>query len=180
MARFWTSDLHLNHANIIVYCNRPFKSSKRMDEVLINNINMRAKENDILIHLGDFMCYGKDRGLQNDKKHEDYYTNQINPTFINIKGNHDTNNKVSSPADLIITTLGPYQVSASHYPSIINPQNKLSIHICGHVHALWKHYYDKQNKILNINVGIDAWNYQIVSDQELIDYIRKVKKELNV
>ena len=68
MARFWTSDLHLNHANIILYCNRPFKSSKRMDEVLINNINMRAKENDVLIHLGDFMCYGKDRELHNDKK----------------------------------------------------------------------------------------------------------------
>lgn len=170
MTRFWTSDLHFNHTNIIKYCSRSFTDTKQMDTELINTINNTASLRDTLIHLGDFVLGCK----------EDYYINQINPTFINIKGNHDKNNKVSSLADLIIATLGPYQVSASHYPSITNPHNKLPIHICGHVHTLWKHYYDKQNKILNINVGIDAWNYQIVSDQELIDYIRKVKKELNV
>ena len=71
-------------------------------------------------------------------------------------------------------------VSASHYPSPLNPTNRLPIHLCGHVHNLWKHYYDKRNNILNINVGIDAWNYQIVSDQELIDYIHKIKRELHI
>ena len=180
MARFWTSDLHFQHVNIIKYCDRPFKSAERMDEVLINNINMRAGERDTLVHLGDFMCYGGERGVPGEKKKESYYLDQIKPTFVSIKGNHDTNNRVHTVADLLITHLGPYMVSASHYPSPMNPENKLSIHICGHVHNLWKHYYDKQNNILNINVGIDAWNYQIVSDQELIDYIRKTKKELNV
>ena len=178
MARYWTSDLHFQHVNIIKYCDRPFKSAERMDEVLINNINMRAGERDTLVHLGDFMCYGGERGVPGEKKKEAYYIDQIKPTFVNIKGNHDTNNRVNSVADLLITHLGPYMVSASHYPSPMNPENRLSIHLCGHVHNLWKHYYDKKNKILNINVGIDVWNYQIVSDQELIDYIQKVKREL--
>ena len=180
MARFWTSDLHFQHVNIIKYCDRPFKSVNRMDEVLINNINMRACENDTLVHLGDFMCYGGERGISGEKKKELFYIVQMKPTFVNIKGNHDTNNRVNSVADLIITHLGPYTVSASHYPSPLNPNNRLPIHLCGHVHNLWKHYYDKKNKILNINVGIDVWNYQIVSDQELINYIQKVKRELNV
>ena len=121
-----------------------------------------------------------ERGVPGEKKKESFYINQIKPTFVNIKGNHDTNNRVNSVADLIITQLGPYTVSASHYPSPLNPNNRLPIHLCGHVHNLWKHYYDKKNKILNINVGIDVWNYQIVSDQELIDYIHKIKRELNV
>jgi len=170
MNRFWTSDLHFNHTNIIKYCNRPFIDTKQMDAELIDTINNTTSTNDTLIHLGDFVFGCK----------EDYYINQISPIFINIKGNHDKNNKVSSVADLIITTLGQYQVSASHYPSITNSQNKLPIHICGHVHNLWKHYYDKNSKILNINVGIDVWDYQIISDQELINYIGNVKKELNV
>lgn len=151
-----------------------------MDEVLINNINMRAGERDTLIHLGDFMCYGGERGIPGDKKKEWYYKDQIKPTLIAIKGNHDGNNRMTTVADLLITFVGPYQVSASHYPSMMNPDKRMPIHLCGHVHNLWKHYYDKKNKILNINVGIDVWNYQIVSDQELINYIHKIKRELNV
>lgn len=180
MARFWTSDLHFQHCNIVKYCDRPFKSVERMDDVLIKNINSRAKNDDTLIHLGDFMCYGGEKGVPGEKKKENHYLDKINSSVILIKGNHDKNNRVNSVADLLITQLGPYKVSASHYPSPINPENKLHIHLCGHVHNLWKHYYDKKNKILNINVGIDVWNYQIVSDQELITYIHKIKRELNV
>jgi hypothetical protein len=32
---FLTGDLHLNHTNIITYCNRPFNSVKKMNKVLI-------------------------------------------------------------------------------------------------------------------------------------------------
>lgn len=180
MARFWTSDLHFQHGNIIEYCNRPFKSVDRMESVLINNINTRAKSGDILIHLGDFMCYGGDRGSFVGKNKDTFYIEKLNPTFVNIRGNHDDNNRVSSVSDELITKLGPYMVSASHHPSIINPNNKLPIHLCGHVHNLWKYYYDGKNKILNINVGIDAWNYQIVSDQELICFISHIKRLLKI
>lgn len=34
---YYTSDLHLGHANIITHCNRPFSAVDEMDEVLINN-----------------------------------------------------------------------------------------------------------------------------------------------
>ena len=132
MARYWTSDLHFQHVNIIKYCDRPFKSANRMDEVLIKNINMRSSENDILVHLGDFMCYGGERGVPGEKKKEAHYIDQINPTLINIKGNHDTNNRVNSVADLIITHLGPYTVSASHYPS---PPHLIQTTVCRFIYV---------------------------------------------
>lgn len=34
---FFTSDTHFNHANIIRFCNRPFKDVNQMNEVLIEN-----------------------------------------------------------------------------------------------------------------------------------------------
>ena len=39
---FYTSDLHLGHANIIRHCNRPFASVEEMDEVLIENWNAKV------------------------------------------------------------------------------------------------------------------------------------------
>ena len=63
-------------------------------------------------------------------------------------------------------------VSVSHYPSYSEKSTgnfkNGDIHICGHVHGAWKHCVDLDHSVLNINVGVDAWNYKIVSDDELI------------
>ena len=36
---FFTSDTHFNHANIIRFCNRPFKDVSHMNEAIISNWN---------------------------------------------------------------------------------------------------------------------------------------------
>jgi len=36
---FFTSDTHFNHANIINYCQRPFKNTDEMNDVIITNWN---------------------------------------------------------------------------------------------------------------------------------------------
>ena len=69
-------------------------------------------------------------------------------------------------------------VSIGHYPSY-DERAKDSfitgdIHICGHVHKKWKHCWDLTNAVLNINVGVDVWNYKLISEEELIRYIDKV------
>ena len=183
MNKYFTSDLHFNHPAIMKYCDRPYKSVERMNEVLINNINQRAKKEDILYHLGDFLCYGNDKGIVGTKIKPSTFLEQINSNIILVQGNHDKNNKVKyhlSGAYISLPIIG--KVSMSHYPSndfhcsIIFDKTKLNYHLCGHVHNAWKYYYDKDNNCININVGIDVWNYQIVSEQELIKFIKEVKK----
>ena len=56
---FFTSDTHFNHANIIRFCNRPFKDVSHMNEAIISNWNRVVGPEDIVFHLGDF-CLGSD------------------------------------------------------------------------------------------------------------------------
>ena len=56
---YFTSDWHLGHANIIKYCERPFKSVSDMDRILIQNYNEIVDQDDTVYFLGDF-CFHKD------------------------------------------------------------------------------------------------------------------------
>lgn len=55
---FFTSDTHFGHANIIRFCNRPFKNVEEMDEALIENWNQVVSDDDTVFHLGDFAFGG--------------------------------------------------------------------------------------------------------------------------
>jgi len=107
----------------------------------------------------------------------------IRATFINIRGNHDLNNKVKSVCDSMHMFLSKRypSVSLSHYPTYdrrIDPSCLTApIHLCGHVHSSWRHCLDLDHKILNINVGCMVWGFKIVSDDELIAYLNKLFKK---
>ena len=79
MSIFFTADLHLGHANIIKYCNRPFESIQEMDRAIINNWNSRVQPNDTVYVLGDFCWHSE----------SDYIT-ILNGKKIFIKGDHDS------------------------------------------------------------------------------------------
>lgn len=64
---FFTSDTHFNHSNICRATTRwseadnltrDYKSLDHMNDALVNNINEKVGENDILIHLGDWSFGG--------------------------------------------------------------------------------------------------------------------------
>jgi calcineurin-like phosphoesterase family protein len=82
MKHWFTSDTHFGHANIIKYCNRPFKSLEEMDKTIINNWNKVVSAGDIVYHLGDF-CFGREDSTF------DFYLRRLNGLIIFIKGNHD-------------------------------------------------------------------------------------------
>lgn len=179
--RFFTSDLHFNSVVLVEKKLRPFKSVERMNDILIKNINQRCKEDDMLIHLGDFIQYGNDRQWDGMKTKPYEFIRQINPMFVNVQGNHDANNGMKSACISMRTYLGKrYSVSISHYPSN-NPKakgtfRKGDVHLCGHVHGAWKYFIDFDNKVLNINVGVDVWRYNPIAEDELISYIDSIMR----
>lgn len=137
---------------------------------------------DLIIHVGDLACFKSDREFSGLDVNPQEFIQKINATFINIKGNHDLNNKVKSACTCMQTSLGKRfpNVTIGHYPSYdIRAKDMFRegwIHICGHVHGAWKHCVDVTNNVLNINVGVDAWNYSIISEDELVQYISEVLK----
>ena len=171
----------------LVFDKMPFKSIEKHDAALLRSCIERAKPEDIIYHLGDLASFGQDnhvgmnsKGL-NVKPYE--LIKDIPATFVNIRGNHDLNNKVKSICDsmhLFLSKRYP-SVSLSHYPTYDRRIDKSCltspIHLSAHVHSSWKHCLDLDHKILNVNMGCMVWNWRIVSDDELIAYLNKLFKK---
>jgi calcineurin-like phosphoesterase family protein len=88
MGDIWfTSDLHLGHANIIKYTGRPFwtnghPDADMMDEQLIANWNNNVSDRDTIYILGDFCFWRKGVSPM-------LYFTRLKGRKILIKGNHD-------------------------------------------------------------------------------------------
>ena len=182
--RFYTSDFHLGFTALLNIEKWPFKSIEKHDQALIRSCCQRAKSEDTIIHVGDLASVGMDRhdGLNSRglSVKPSVLLSQIDATFINIRGNHDNSNKVKSLCDCMRTSLGKRypNVSISHYPSYDHrAKNQYldgDIHLCSHVHNKWKYCLDLDHSVLNINVGCMMWKFQIVSEDELVQYISKI------
>lgn len=45
------------------------------------------------------------------------------------------------------------------------------------MHGRWQHCLDLQHKCLNINVGVDAWRFKMLSEDDLVKYIDKLLRD---
>ena len=79
--KYYISDLHFGHENIIRLCNRPFSSVREMDKALIDNWNSVVKPNDEVYILGDIVFRSANNPID--------YFKQLNGKKYLITGNHD-------------------------------------------------------------------------------------------
>ena len=175
---FFTSDLHFGSSNIIKYCNRPFKSVDHMTKRLVNEINQKChRDTDVLYHVGDFVLFGREKGVESSRVKPIEFEKMIKPKLIHILGNHDLNNKVQGSITGAYVKIGQKTAWLQHYPpwydNQIAPTNA-DIYLCGHVHDSWtfKSYKGK----LVINVGCDVWNYRPISVKDIIKCYDKFQK----
>lgn len=165
--RFFTSDWHFFHKQIIGYCNRPFKDEKEMRQVLINNYNETVKKDDTCFVIGDVAMLGTSQW-----EHLKGVIQQLNGTKHLIFGNHD-DFKWQRYVDIGFTTVHSalwlrednVDIVMAHDPSVYCTLNPDTVLLCGHIHTLFKSLPD-QNVV---NVGVDMWDYKPVN----IDQIRK-------
>lgn len=190
--RYFTSDTHFGHKNIIEYCVRPFANVEEMTQVMIDNWNEVVKPEDTIYHLGDFAF------LKQDKMAE--ILGQLNGHKILIKGNHDKGKNVmvnvgfQEAYDHLKIDLNGESVWLCHYPYPFkeadpyhedpNDPDAYAYEISyvgqpkddghtwllhGHVHTAWR------SKKRMINVGVDVWNFKPLSELEIVETISKIR-----
>lgn len=182
--RFWTADLHLGHAGIVLHCGRPFMrqapltaplefrdaehakvTAARMNDRLIAYINERCKPSDTLVHVGDFSVCGVVSGLDGLRIKAEEYLRRINCHTVLVEGNHDSNNHVKTACRSMIINLQGRRVFVSHFPTDNENQDpeymayiygSCAFAICGHVHEKWKfrHMHVSHGRPTFLNVNV--------------------------
>lgn len=162
---FITSDLHLDHTNIIKYCKRPFLHTADMNKTLVRNWNNTVSTKDTVYFLGD-LAYGT------GSKSTDYWLKQLNGNIYFIKGNHDASNEIKF-YDNFVLEYANHKFFLTHQPENI-PSGWHDWAICGHNHNnnLYEYpYIDKKNK--RINISVELTKYKPVDMEDIIKQIEE-------
>jgi calcineurin-like phosphoesterase family protein len=207
MTIWFTADTHFGHRKIPYYAKRKFclsdeenyllesktqnwkpswYSIKKMDEVLIDNINKYVKENDELWHLGDF-CFIKSKDIKS--KVSSYIERIFCKNISLIWGNHDHHSIASlfkSCHERREFTFKNKFLVLSHYAQAVwNKSHNKSWHLYGHSHGTAENWLDTHMPgRLSLDVGVDNINkifgeYRPVSFEELCIYFKN-KKGLSI
>jgi len=171
---FYISDSHFGHANIIKYCDRPFKDVHHMNWTMTENWNKVVKDGDLVYHMGDF-SFGNYHN----------YVKHLNGEIILILGNHDKEKQCHGHFKEIHSFLqveiAGEKVNLKHYPykpvkiqtiehdlkyldRMLEDKGEWLLH--GHVH-------NSQPKIVNksINCSVEWWDYTPISEEKIIEII---------
>ncbi len=201
---YLTSDTHYSHKNIIKGTSswtntdicRPFDTIEEHDDWVVNNINARAKADDILYHLGDWSFGGIDKILE--------FRERLNVKTIHlILGNHDhhieNNREYQHLTEFGFETRGIQSLFAGVYDGHPNLEVKIPayetlpghnynfvlnhypmaswrdmarghIHLFGHVHLKPVHAL-REGK--SMDVGMDGNNFKPVSLQQILKIMNK-------
>ncbi len=158
MTKLFSSDWHLNHKNILTYCNRQFDSIKDMEETFFNNFENIFKCGDVFYFLGDFAFANKRQVCTYLDRLYDIGVRDL----IFVCGNHDKPNSRVIADHKVVGWFGdrklisiPYRMVLDHYPmySWYN-SHRGSYMLHGHCHG---NLLTKTNPIKHsVDVGIDS------------------------
>lgn len=174
---WFTGDQHFFHKNIVkddFFASghaRPWNNEKAMRNKIISNHNELVKEDDWVIHGGDFAFTSS---LMADRLRP--ILDKLNGKHILVLGNHDelkpfkyidvgfTNVMTSC-----IMEIDGYKIAVAHDPSSRSLIPKDWIFLCGHIHYLFKSIPEK----LTVNIGVDVWGYYPVSLSQIYFELRE-------
>jgi calcineurin-like phosphoesterase family protein len=159
--RWFTSDQHFGHRNIIEYCNRPWQNVNEMNQGIIDNWNKLISVNDTVFVVGDvFLC--------NPEQAKEIIA-QLNGKKILIRGNHDRS----------IETMKGVGFSEVHSKLLIHLQDGRRA-LLAHKPISWYqfrggadlliHGHHHHGNIVNgfrVNACVDLWNFHPFSEEQL-------------
>lgn len=166
---YYTSDLHLGHANIIKLSRRPFSDVEEMNHTLLGNWNERVHCDDHVFIVGDFSFRSACPVVK--------YIEQLKGRKHLIIGNHDKkwlkriepSNYFESVEMMLELNDGERNLVLCHYPMMSWP-GKNSYLLYGHIHnnkpaSYWPLLKTYQRAL---NVSVEVNDYRPVTFDELV------------
>lgn len=174
--RFFTSDEHFGHVNILKFCNRPWNTVEEMTEGLIENFNKWVPKGSVVYHLGDMFWKMDTQSALN-------VMDRLNGQHYLIKGNHDYSNYLKQIAhkfvwikDYEVISVDKQPIALFHYPmKTWYRKEHGGWHLFGHVHGKSEFGIRMENGN-SMDVGVDAWNYRPVSFDEIKYQFRRLEQ----
>jgi calcineurin-like phosphoesterase family protein/2'-5' RNA ligase len=158
---FLISDTHLDHDNIIKYCDRPFKSRWGMNIRILKNWNNIVKNSDIVYFLGD-LSFGRESHPTN------YWHDKIKGKIVFIKGSHDISKRIKFYKNRILKYKGR-KFFLAHDPEHA-PEDWDGWIIHGHHHNNdLRNFPFINGKRRTINVSAELINYTPISIDKILD-----------
>lgn len=200
---FFTSDHHFGHENILKYESEKrvdqygytFKTIDQMNDHLVDKWNEVVGPDDLVYYLGDFsfkpaiarevMPFLNGEKILVVGNHDPHFKKLVKGKTAVIEGFSEVH------LQLTIEIEGIGKVLLCHFPYLPTDTKSMDPHelryiecrqkrgqeallLHGHVHSMWQ--VKKEDKTpLMINVGIDVWNLQPVSEHELIKLYKEFK-----
>lgn len=189
--RWWSSDFHIGHYNVIAYSSRPVKNVNEMNEMIVNNWNSVVTQDDDMWFLGDFCM---------NHKYLSYLPRFNFHHMIWVLGNHDKRSRIErelkdgclksiedkvTVIDECITTIDEKKFHVVHRPMSGSDECPS---IVGHVHEKWRFLpanvvitehsrnHDNESKVLLqpvLNVGVDVHNYLPINDEQILRFFNE-------
>ena len=185
--KYFISDTHFGHENILKFGNRPFETLRQMEKTILKNLNTTLEKGDILYHLGD-LAWTKEgfdtffHGLRKDI------------SIFWIAGNHDRRvaqyaSRIIQMVDLKEIKIQKNKTTLCHYPLVTWPSAPYNgWHLYGHIHK-----NTGSDKLIGpylngktMNVNVEYTNYRPVSEDKIVEYMLNrpdnwdyIKKEEN-
>lgn len=188
MDRFWTSDTHFYHANVIPYCDRPWlqkgdwqdgewaseeiktKRANEMTEDMIERWNSVVKPGDIVYHCGDF-------GFSARHKIEKLIKS-LNGQIHLYPGNHDKRLKAKGFACIklydLIKMPDNQKIMNCHYPMASWDCSHRDSWMCfGHVHGIYNPVVKLLIESMKVaEVGVDLHDYTPIHYDKLCELMK--------
>jgi len=183
--RYFTSDTHFFHKNIILYSRRPFlvpgdeyvkdrisfQSVSKMNEELVRRWNSVVQPNDDVWHLGDFF-YGR-----YENREADAILARLNGNIDLIFGNHDDayirnhprfrTKQLMAEVNIKDRQGTKWHTVLCHYGMRVwNHSHRGAIHLYGHSHGTLP------GNSQSLDVGSDCWDHTPVGIDDILARMR--------
>lgn len=169
MTIYFTSDLHINHTNVLKYCSRPWQNVEEMNNGLVDRWNARVRPDDEVYILGDV-------ALSRPEVIIPYLKRMMGTKYL-IEGNHDRKNLkndefrsqfawVRPMYELVVPDTPSQMIVLCHFAMRVwNKSHRGSWQLYGHSHASLPD--DPNSLSMDVGVDVPVCNYAPISYHEI-------------